>query len=263
MLIPSLNTIGMPGWTLARLAQFAQEHPFHWVEIRGLENTLDLLALPALNDPAQAEINRSLLDGAGLRILSLNLRMRFYDYSHAMEEEVRRCADLAQRFNVPYLRFFAGGPMQTRADLDDLIVKAGQVLDILADYPVTAVVETHDTLTHARDVLQLVEGTGGRLGVLWDVVNAIQETGEPWRETFDTLKPHIRYLHVKDGVRKGGELRYTFLFEGDLPMKELLLFLKRQPEDYIISFEWEKLWHPELAPGDEAAVDFLQKIHAL
>ncbi len=30
-----------------------------------------------------------------------------------------------------------------------------------------------------------------------------------------------------------------------------------------VSLEWEKLWHPELAPGPVAALDFLEKIRKM
>jgi hypothetical protein len=32
---------------------------------------------------------------------------------------------------------------------------------------------------------------------------------------------------------------------------------------YIVSLEWEKLWHPELADGELAFGDFIRKMRAL
>ena len=51
MLTLSINSIGVPGWDIHRLIRYAADIGVPYVEIRGLENQLDLLALPCFSDP--------------------------------------------------------------------------------------------------------------------------------------------------------------------------------------------------------------------
>ncbi len=226
MLVPSLNTLGMPDWSFERVVRFAFDQNVPYVEIRGLDNSLELLNLPDLNDPERVRFIRALLLETGVRILSFNLSLRMIDFSPEMAAQIQQYADLALRFDVPYLRFFAGGDVRVREEFNRLVSQANRVADILKDDPVTALVETHDTLVHSTDIQALVLGTGERIGVLWDAAHTMNLGGESWQETFARLQPYIRYLHVKDEHISGDQVQYTPLFEGDLPMKELLLFLK-------------------------------------
>lgn len=269
MIIPSLNTIGFPDWTLEQVARFAHQHSVNLVEIRGLENSLDLLSLPDFADPRRLEQVIQLLQVLNVRILSLNLGFRFMDVGvdSEMLASIASYAKLAATLNTPYLRFFAGGDPSTAVGREALAEKAARVLEVIGPYQVTAIVETHDSLVQSEHVVEIVNKanslSGTRLGVLWDVAHTINLGGEPWRYSLETLGEHIAYLHLKDGCKQPAGMDYTFLFDGCLPLRELLLALNQLPQQFIGSFEWEKLWHPELAPGDTAAVDFIGKIRSL
>lgn len=263
MLTLSINSIGVPGWDIYRLIQYAADYNVPYVEIRGLENQLDLLKLSCFSDPASvAEITRTLA-AKRVKILSLDLSHRVWDYAPAQDDELRRLADLADRLGAPYLRFFPGGMVQSADDVKRLAGNASAIVSLLAGYRVQPLVETHDSLVKLDLLLAMQHAMDKPVGLLWDVVNMMNQGGADWRQTYASIRPWIRYLHVKDSMIRDGKIEYRLMFEGELPMRELFEHLRAQPEMYIVSLEWEKLWHPELADGELAFGDFIRKMRAL
>ena len=65
----------------------------------------------------------------------------------------------------------------------------------------------------------------------------------------------MRHVHVKDSVDDrsipAGH-RYTLPGAGGFPWAELQEAWRRQPYEGIVSLEWEKKWHPELPPLEDA-----------
>jgi sugar phosphate isomerase/epimerase len=263
MLTLSINSIGVPGWDIHRLIQYAADNGVPYVEIRGLENQLDLLALPCLSDAASVAQIAQALKAKQVKLLSLDLSHRVWDYSPAQDDELRRLADLADRLEASYLRFFPGGKVQDQADVKRLTDNASAIVRLLAGYRVEPLVETHDSLVKLDLLLAMQQAMDKPVGLLWDVVNMMNQGGADWRQTYAAIRPWIRYLHVKDSVIRDGKIEYRLMFEGELPMRELFEHLRAQPEMVVVSLEWEKLWHPELADGELAFGDFVRKMRAL
>ena len=97
MLTLSINSIGVPGWDIHRLIRYAADNRVPCVEIRGLENQLDLLALPCFTSPASVAQIAQALKAGQVKLLSLDLSHRVWDYTPAQDDELRRLADLADR----------------------------------------------------------------------------------------------------------------------------------------------------------------------
>lgn len=263
MLIPSINSIGVPGWDIYRLIRYASDNSVPYVEIRGLENTLDLLALPCFNDPSSVAEIRQTLAARQVKILSLDLSYKVWDYVPAQDDELHRLADLADWLDVRFMRFFPGGKVQDQADVKRLAGNVAAVVRLLAGHHVEPLVETHDSLVKLDLLLAMQQSMDKPVGLLWDVVNMMNQGGADWQHTYASIKPWIRFLHVKDSVIRDDKIEYRLMFEGELPMRELLGYLHAQPEPTIVSLEWEKLWHPELADGELVFGDFIRKIHGL
>ena len=69
---------------------------------------------------------------------------------------------------------------------------------------------------------------------------------EPPEEVYAVLKPYIRHVHIKDLKIVDGKQQYVLLGTGIVPIFQAidLLYANQYPGYY--SFEWEKLWHPEI-----------------
>jgi sugar phosphate isomerase/epimerase len=92
--------------------------------------------------------------------------------------------------------------------------------------------------------------------MVWDVVNMWSITKEPVAQVFERLKKYIRHTHIKDAKVSGSNVQYVFLGKGDVPIFEAIDLLEKNNYKGYYSFEWEKMWHPELAAPELALADY-------
>ena len=113
-------------------------------------------------------------------------------------------------------------------------------------------IETHDLLFTADAIkrfLALAPGTG----ILWDTHHTWKKGGEDPVVTWQAIKADVVHLHVKDSVSvPSGKHPFSYVLPGDgeFPMAPLREVVKREFSG-AMSLEWERLWHPHLAPLDE------------
>ena len=77
-------------------------------------------------------------------------------------------------------------------------------------------------------------------------------TKEPPSMVYDKLKKYIRHTHVKDVKITDGQIHYVLLGTGEAPLSEAIGALRKGGYNGFYSFEWEKLWHPEIAEPEIA-----------
>lgn len=260
MIIPSINTLGLPDWTFQQVVAFARQARIPHIEIRALENTTDLLSLDQFSNEAGVHAAAHLLRESGVDLLALNLGFHLTDDLYSQSEVIRQYAALGRDLGALYLRFFSGGTPGEPPDLERMAQGAGLVNHLLADFPLQMIVETHDALVRSEDILALAQRLEGHLNILWDIAHTHNFGGETWQETYQTLSHLVRYLHVKDTRRQDGKIQNVPLNAGDLNVEGLFHFFQQIPEPIIVSLEWEKMWDPSLGPGDLAALDFLRKL---
>jgi sugar phosphate isomerase/epimerase len=94
------------------------------------------------------------------------------------------------------------------------------------------------------------------LGLVWDVANMWTVTKESPAAVYRKLKKYIRHTHIKDAKLVDGKLQYTFLGQGEVPIFEAIDTLAKDKFKGFYSFEWEKLWHPEIAEPEEALAHY-------
>ena len=81
------------------------------------------------------------------------------------------------------------------------------------------------------------------------------------KSTIGSLSPSVyANTHIKDGRLVDGKTQYTFLGQGDAPLAEAFDALKAGGYKGYYSFEWEKLWHPEIAEPELAFADYPKSI---
>jgi sugar phosphate isomerase/epimerase len=63
--------------------------------------------------------------------------------------------------------------------------------------------------------LRLLEEVGSPgLKLVWDTGNPVAHEQDAW-DYYRQVREHVVYVHVKDGVREDGSMRYTYPGEGD------------------------------------------------
>lgn len=167
-------------------------------------------------------------------------------------DEVKDYAALAHDLGCPLVRIFGGTP-ETPAQAVANLTAFGEAA---ADAGVALALETHDAFSTGATVAALLEQAAHpAVFSLWDLHHPYRE-GEAIEETYRLLAPTLRHTHVKDS--KDG--RCTLLGEGDVPIGAMLSLLQKGGYTGVVSVEWEKRWHPEIA---DPSIAFPQHADAL
>jgi sugar phosphate isomerase/epimerase len=73
------------------------------------------------------------------------------------------------------------------------------------------------------------------------------------------MSSRIRHVHLKDLTRDAqGSTSYALTGEGEFPFNTMFASLAAIDFGGFVSFEWEKLWHPELATPEIALPHFIK-----
>ena len=117
--------------------------------------------------------------------------------------------------------------------------------------------ETHGDIVVTEDLLYIMKHAAGpNVGLIWDFYNMWTITHEAPAEVYSKLAPYIRHTHIKDSKKTDGKESYVFLGQGDGPAAEAITALRKGGYKGFYSFEWEKMWHPEIAEPEIALADF-------
>ena len=265
----SFTTLGCPDWTLETIAARAKPMGYDGVELRTSPDGNHLSP-----DAPAAEVERvaALFLAAGTSVVSVMGYCRFAltDPAEVTANQVlmRKLIGIAGILGAKYIRTF-GGQIPKDTDKDRMTATVAQALTPLAreaaDAGITIGFETHDDWCAGDRVMRVVNQVNSQgLGVVYDIFNAFHSGLEPWDETYEKVKGHLAYCHLKDGYTgPDGTLSYVLLGAGDLPIADLLARFKRDGYDGLFSFEWEKKWHPEIDTPERAFPHFPHKVRAL
>jgi len=250
----SLGCVDLP---LDEVLALAARHGLDAVELRGLGGSLDVPAwlAQAYGSPeAFAEhVRRS-----PVRIAALDTSLRLTGGSAADREEFLQFIPWAEAAGIPRLRVFDGGG---RTLTDDGLAQA---LDTLAwwhalrrknGWRTDLMVETHDALVTTPAIQRFLAAAPAGTALLWDAHHTWRLGGEAPVDTWAAIRAAVVHLHVKDSVGIPSERHpYTYVppGRGEFPMAALLDALRRDGYAGVVSLEWERHWHPALAPLEEA-----------
>ena len=252
----SFSTLGCPDWTLEQLARNGASYGFNGVELRISGNRhVD----PAF-DAAKRKAVRALFADHGLAIACLSGYTQFCGDDAAVLKEngaaLLRNAGLAADLGAAYVRSFLG-------DGGDFTGRGAEVLrwacDKARERGVTVLLEIHDALkTGAQAAQMLAAVNSAGLAVLWDIHHSLTG-GESPEETWHQLGRNIRHVHMKDADAANHP---CLMGCGVLPCAQIARLLEQNGFDGYVSFEWEKMWLPEL-DGPEIAlphyIEFMRK----
>lgn len=260
----TFSTLSCPAWTLDQILRVAAENGYAGVEIRGLQEHVDLRQSPAFQASHRAQVRRQFSD-AGIAIQGLGASARFADSRHCENSllEARDYVEMAADLGCPMVRVFGGSPGPE--DKDDGVERVAEALAELAPFAeahqVTIVLETHDDFLAGAQVAAVLSRVNHpAVGVIWDVCNVFV-TGEGVETTYPYLKPFLKHVHVKDAI---GE-KPCLLGEGDIPIREVIKMLRADEESLpplALSVEWEKRWMPNIAEPEIVLPQYAAQLRA-
>ena len=259
----SFSTLGCPDWSFERIVNFAVENNYSGIEIRGIQRQMDLTKCKEFNTPESISATLRLMTSRGLKFVDLGSSAEMH-HSNAADrqknlDEARSFIDLARQLNCPYVRVFPNKlPKEDRSATIELIVKGlREVGDYAKKNKVMALMETHGDVVESAVLEQIMRAANHtNVGLVWDVVNMWTITREPPEQVYSKLKPYIYHTHIKDAKMIDGKPQYKLLGQGEVPIFEAIDVLNKGGYKGYYSFEWEKMWHPEIDEPEVALADY-------
>jgi sugar phosphate isomerase/epimerase len=255
------STLGCPAWEWLKVLDFAQQHNFAAVELRGLQGSMDLPSRPEFSSDRIAQSKKEIAD-RGLVISCVSSSSVMHETDPAKNEEqladARRFIDLASQLEVPYVRVFGNQLVGPR---DQAIAHVAKGLRTLGDYAgpkkITVILESHGDFTESSTLRPIMEQADSpHVALLWDAHNSFVDGKEEPEVTVAQLGKYIRHTHLKDSVTKGKDDHYVLTGRGNVPVRRQVELLVKMGYTGYYSLEWEKAWHPDLEDPEIAIADY-------
>ncbi len=266
----SFSTLGCPDWSFETIVNFAAANNYTGIEFRCLMRELDLTKCKPFSSPENIQATLNILQEKKLKIVDLgsSSTMHIKDPIERKKtmEEGQRFIDLASQLNCPYVRVYPNN-LPKNQDPSNTFILISNGLKELGDYAkgkgVKVLMETHGDLVHIADIKKVMELTDHpEVGLIWDVVNMWSVTKEQPLQVYDALQKYIYHTHIKDVRFEAGNMKHVLFAEGESPIFEAIDILAKQNYTGYYSFEWEKMWHPEIGEPEVALPDFSKKMLA-
>ena len=291
-MLTAFSTLACPDWSWDEIVKNGSAWGYDGVEVRLLQRETDLLARPEFAF-AQLDQRRRELEQHRFRVAGLASSVRFDSPDPAeRQEQIRigqRYVDLARELGSEFVRVFgdqlppADQPENRRCMYQQVADGLLALGDYAADHRIQILLETHGDFVSSQPVAELFEKVSHPwVNVLWDTHHPWRFCGEPVRESFARLQPWIRHTHWKDSVVRPDksltaemqiakaeasrlmaghrDADYVLFGEGEFPARECLHCLLQAGYQGWFSYEWEKAWHPEIAPPEIALPPFPKKL---
>lgn len=249
------STLGCPEFSLAETFALARRHGLDAVELRALGGTIALPEYFAREFGSPAAL-AARVRGEKIRVAALDASLRLADATAAERAELLAFAPWAEALGAPRLRVFDGGHAGDAAEIAAMAATADwwRGERRARGWRCQLMVETHDALRTADRILAFAAAAPD-VGVLWDTHHTWKKGGEDPVATWRAVRAHVVHAHVKDSVSVASE-KHPFTYvppgDGEFPMAPLVAALRADGFAGHVSLEWEKLWHPYLAPLDTA-----------
>lgn len=253
------STLGCTDYPLERVIALCRENGIEGVEIRGLSSVMDNEKIPEFQ-PDNIGRTAELLGEAGIVPAVIGTSCKFHDRAYHTDniEEGIASAKIAAALGCGYIRVFGNSakpdlPTAARAVTDGI----GALCGVVEKYGVTVLLEVHGDFNTIENLLPVTERlkSVGNFGLIWDVFHT-EKTGIcGWEDFWEVFSPLVRHVHVKDGRELGKAGRNPLLClpgEGEMPLVPIIRMLDSEGFDGFVSLEWERKWHPELPPIEDA-----------
>jgi sugar phosphate isomerase/epimerase len=250
----AISTMGCPELDLAATAALAQGHGVTAIELRALAGNLDLAAHFSATYGTPEKLASSRPAGA-VRVVAFCTSLKAVGATAEERENFLRLIPWAEALGVPLLRVFDSGKTGDAAELAAMAatVRWWRELRARHGWKTDIMIETHDTLLTGAAVRRFLAEAPGT-AIRWDSHHTWKKGGEDPLVTWAAIKDAVVSIDVKDSVsRPSAKHDWTYVLpgEGEFPMAPLRAALAAGYAGPV-SLEWEKLWHPYLAPLGDA-----------
>lgn len=244
------STLGCSQMSLHEVVDLAERHDIAAVELRALSGTVDLISALTAEFENPAGLG-AFMAGRNLAIVALNTSIKLFESPNLLA--IEPFIPWAEAVGAAHLRIFDGGKQLAASEVQ-------RAADLLGDWQTTRrssglnvdlMIETHDALADVEQLVAFVE-FAPTVQILWDTHHTWAH-GTDLASVWNRIARNTVHLHVKDSkFDSGGRRCYVLPGHGDFPMADLISLLRQNERHIPISLEWERHWHPELPPLDDA-----------
>jgi sugar phosphate isomerase/epimerase len=262
------NTLACPEWSLKEVFENAKKYGYKAIEIRGIKGDVEILNSPEFASNRISEIKKWSEDN-DVKILNLNSSVVLHEYEADKKtkniDTAKRYIDLALQLGCPYVRVFPDKfPKEKSKEFALETIKGNYetLIDHCKGSKVKVLLDAHGDLVASNDLKNILDKVNiNHSGMIWDFFNMHLKTKESPQKMYDTLKPYIEIVQLKDGIFEPNyKYKYTLTGEGEIPISEILGIIDKGKYKGFLSFEWEKRWHPELPDPEVALPHFMEEI---
>ena len=266
----SFSTLGCPQYTIDAIIEAAVANGYDGIELRAAENTVELWNVKGFTGAGLADTRQKLRDN-GIAAVCVGSSASFCvadaERRQAALDSAQKYIEIAQGLDCPYIRTF-GGPLPALQSYTESIKWSREGYELLCELAQKAgiipLLETHDDFSTSARALDILDGVeASNLGVVWDILHSYRY-GERLDDSFKKLGRRIKHVHIKDSAEfsaTGFDLVLTG--EGKVPIAECVNILRESGYDGYLSFEWEKMWHPEIQSPEVAIPHYARFMKAL
>ena len=264
----SFSTLGCPDWSFQTIIENASRMGYEGLEIRGIENEMDVSKIPYFKPENWPETAKK-LEAHGLQIMNLGTSASFHDEARweAALKEAKTAIDVAQQIGVPYIRLF-GDALPDPEKRDETLQRIAKGWTEVYRYSegkgVTPLVEVHGQFNNVEVYKEIFKYFNHpKFAVVWDIEHSYKVYERDFVEFFGFIRKYVRHVHIKDTKKVDGQWKLQNIGEGEIPIPLHVRLLAATNYDGFLSLEWEKKWHPELADCSEVFpwyVTYMRKI---
>ena len=248
------SNLACPEWSFEQTVEAVGTYGFDGLEIRLFDGEV---VTPSLSR-ADRRRGESALRNGGVEVAALDTSLQVASRDRdAFLADLHALSEIAEQWGAPLMRLFGGQLPPEPAARRDAMKRAGDLLveaaPLAGRHGVRLAVETHDDFSSAHTVAERFLDSGGSAGAVYDSHHP-HRMGEQPGEVLEALGPQMWHVQVKDALRLPGDDQWQLvpLGEGEVPVRELVGLLPGAGYDGWVSLEFEKKWHPELAPPEES-----------
>ena len=260
----SFSTLGCPDWTFKSIVGFAKANGYDGLELRGILRELDLLKCPEFNNTENIRASRKLMEDNGLQFVNLgsstNLHQPEGEGRKKQIDDGKRFIDLAHQIGCPFIRVFPNNFPKDQERTATLELISNGLIELgnyAKDSNVKVLMETHGEVVYTADIEKIMKtAEHPQVGLIWDALNMWTITKESPSMVYEKLKKYIFHTHIKNATLLNDKISYVLLEKGDVPIFEAIDALAKGGYHGYYSFEWEKLWHPEIESPEIALADY-------
>ena len=238
-------TFSCPDLSLPEVIELARRYGYDGIEPRTVADHAHGIEVD-IDDEARADI-RNAISGSGVDLVCIATSCMFADPAtqDTQIEECLKAIDLAGDLDCPTIRVFGGeiGPGLVRSEAIDFVADSFRsVVSKAEERGVIVCMETHDDWCdpdHVAQIMERVDSTA--VAVNWDIMHPVRMRTATMTESFRTLEPWIRHVHVHDAL-VGDDGSYTLEFSsigtGYVDHKMAIELLESSGYAGSISGEW-------------------------